>query len=498
MPRGPLQATRRLEGIRPKTLRYLLTRSPLILLHESCASAKRPPSLALLLLLALPTRAGVVINEIFYHAPDNLEDLEWIELHNPDGQPVDISGWRFTQGNEFRFPEKSQLPPGGYLVLCKDQKLFKGFYDARVDGEIKGSLRDRGDIVALANAAGVPVDRVTYTDQDPWPSSADGISSSLGRITPNAPGDRLENWSASPLPEDSDRPTGTPGAGNASYSATLPPIISHLKAQPPYPIPGQPTQVEALVEDREGVARVELLYRVAKPGFVGDEKSVPMSSTDGGHYAAKIPGMEGSQLVRIRVRAVNNRKAERIHPSPNALRPALSIYVQKAPELSTMAQAEIVTPDAREFASMERLRRRSLQPGMGPFADPERQQLQGALNVGLNLPEAWFQWTVVQTAGPETYRRLRTVFKTLNAEAETVLEEALAAKDPAAQLKTLPARIQTFRKSFAERVTAVLPPDLAPKFEAWHRAQGERPANSPEGFFRRLMDLEGAWTSRPS
>jgi len=33
-------------------------------------------------LLALPLHAQVVINEIFYHAPDDLNDLQWIEFHN--------------------------------------------------------------------------------------------------------------------------------------------------------------------------------------------------------------------------------------------------------------------------------------------------------------------------------------------------------------------------------------------------------------------------------
>ena len=29
-----------------------------------------------------PVRADVVINEIFYHAPDDVDDLQFIELHN--------------------------------------------------------------------------------------------------------------------------------------------------------------------------------------------------------------------------------------------------------------------------------------------------------------------------------------------------------------------------------------------------------------------------------
>ncbi|MBL9174864.1 MAG: hypothetical protein JNL10_15105 [Verrucomicrobiales bacterium] len=38
----------------------------------------------LLLLIALPLRGGaqVVINEILYHAPDELDDLQYVELFN--------------------------------------------------------------------------------------------------------------------------------------------------------------------------------------------------------------------------------------------------------------------------------------------------------------------------------------------------------------------------------------------------------------------------------
>ena len=45
---------------------------------------------ALLLALALacpPAQAGVVINEVLYHAPEH-SDVQFIELHNPTDKPV--------------------------------------------------------------------------------------------------------------------------------------------------------------------------------------------------------------------------------------------------------------------------------------------------------------------------------------------------------------------------------------------------------------------------
>src|SRR5437762_5806420 len=50
------------------------------------------PLLLPLAMLSGAANARVVINEVFYHAPDDIEDLEYIELHNSSDQPVDLSG----------------------------------------------------------------------------------------------------------------------------------------------------------------------------------------------------------------------------------------------------------------------------------------------------------------------------------------------------------------------------------------------------------------------
>ena len=56
-----------------------------------------------LLLAVRASAASIVINEIMYHpAPAMPEDKrrEWIELHNPGTNAVDISGWRIANGAE--------------------------------------------------------------------------------------------------------------------------------------------------------------------------------------------------------------------------------------------------------------------------------------------------------------------------------------------------------------------------------------------------------------
>jgi len=151
------------------------------------------------LLLALRSEAHVVINEIFYHAPDDINDLEYIELHNTGDEAVDLSGWSFTKGIKFKFDGGTQIPARGFVVLCSSRKLFGGFYNAAVAAEFKSRLSNKGERLELSDARGRVVDAVRYQDSAPWPLGADGLSGSLERICPDAGGDNPANWACSPL-----------------------------------------------------------------------------------------------------------------------------------------------------------------------------------------------------------------------------------------------------------------------------------------------------------
>ena len=437
--------------------------------------------------------AGVVINETFYHAPDDYDDLEWIELHNPDGQAADLSGWRIAGGVAFLFPDKSVLPPHGYLVLCKDAKLFAEFYEIAVAGEYKQSIGNGGDTLELLNAGGTTEDRVTFKDRDPWPMAADGYSASLERITPGIAGDRPDNWSASLLSEDEVRPAGTPGRANASYSANFPPVIQSIVLSPKQPVPGDPINVRATVEDADGVEIVELRYRIARPGSIGEEQIIAMKSAGGNSFSAEIPGQLASSLIRVRVHAVDRQKAERFQPSPNDLRPAISIYVQSRPDMANIPLAQIIHTDPREFAEMERLRQRALQPSAGPLNDSGPRELQDMLDQQLNLRDAWFEWSVNQPRDAAAYRALRTVFATRNSERNAIMEEAMASKDPTTFKAAAPARIKAFQDSLIADVKAALAAENGEAFAGWYREQLKPGEPDPAGFLKGLLNLEAAW-----
>lgn len=288
------------------------------------------PSLMILAVLAAgPAPAGVVINEILYHAPDDLDDLQFIELHNAGRTAVDLSGWKLARSVRYEFGKGARIEAGGFVVVCKDQKLFKRYYGFEAAGVFAGAL-GRGDgRIELLDAGGKPVDDVRYRSRPPWPLAADGYSSSLERICPNAPGDKPENWASSPLPVVTRKPVGTPGRPNANYAASLPPVVSHLTFTPAHAAPGQEIAVEAEVRPAEELRTVELRYRIAGSGFEKVEAALPMTKTPQGRYAAKIPGQNAGQIVRFRVRAVDAAGAERFYPDANELRPAQSVYVHE-------------------------------------------------------------------------------------------------------------------------------------------------------------------------
>jgi len=284
----------------------------------------------ILLLAFLPAvaNARVVINEIFYHAPDDIEDLEYVELHNSGDQAVDLGGWAFTRGMKFKFPPGSRIEAKGFLVLCRNRERFKEYYAASIAGVFDQPLSNKGERVELSDASGKVVDAIRYSDSAPWPMGADGFSGSLERISPDVNGEDSFNWASSPLSEDRLKPAGTPGKANASFSTNLPPRISNLRFAPENPSPGQQITVEADVSDSDGVGEVKLLYRLAGPGFEKPESSVSMNKNSEGRYSATIPGQAKDTLIRFRVQATDTRGARRLFPAETEPRPALSSYAR--------------------------------------------------------------------------------------------------------------------------------------------------------------------------
>jgi hypothetical protein len=137
-------------------------------------SAMRPPLVLLSRLLAfacLNAAADPVITEICASNQSGLRDEDgdrpdWVEIHNPDPTPADLSNWYLTDntGNKtkWRFPTTS-IAPGGYLVVFasgKDRRVagqpLHANFSLSADGEYLGLIRANGVTVASHFSPGFP------------------------------------------------------------------------------------------------------------------------------------------------------------------------------------------------------------------------------------------------------------------------------------------------------------------------------------------------------
>jgi hypothetical protein len=308
----------------------------------------------------------VVINEIMYHAPDDLDDLEFIELFNSGNEAVDISGWGFAKGVKLKFPTGTRIAAKGFVVVAQNADRLREFYGVQPVAVFSQKLNNHGERIELVDAGGTVMDAVHYHDRAPWPAGADGHSGSLERIDPESSGDNPSNWISSPLSTDRKRPLGTPGKPNAGFQPKLPPVISNVRFASDDPAPGQSVTVEAEVKGGADLKEVAVLYRLAGPGFERAEVAVPMRAAPEGHFSATIPGQTKDSLVRFRVRATDAGGNTRFYPAETEPRPALSYYVHDAIEPGKIPFAWIINTTPAEVS---KARNNRGQFGFGPWSN---------------------------------------------------------------------------------------------------------------------------------
>jgi len=229
------------------------------------------------LLLASAAEAdipSVIINEIHYDPDVKTELVEFVELYNAGTTDVDISGWYFSDGISFQFPDDAILPAGGYVVATEDPYpayqpttiIDKYGADSRlVYGPFAGRLSNDGERIVLRDAEGRKIDEADYRLGFPWPTVGDAVSEnrpgtghSIQLVNPSFDNDLAGSWrSAYP----------TPAARNEEvYAENIPPHIRQVKHSPKQPKSNEVVTITAKVTDPDGVAEVTLLYQIVNPG----------------------------------------------------------------------------------------------------------------------------------------------------------------------------------------------------------------------------------------
>ena len=119
---------------------------------------------------------------------------------------------------------------------------------------------------------------------------------------------------------------GTPGQPNSRLVANAPPAITDVSHAPILPATGQAVTVSARVSDPDGVALVQLKYRV-DPAL--SYTAVAMTN-DHGLYLATLPGQTTGKLVAFTIEATDGLAATGVFPSDAPARECLVRWGESA------------------------------------------------------------------------------------------------------------------------------------------------------------------------
>ena len=176
---------------------------------------------------------------------DDVDDFEFIELHNPTAEAIDLAGVEFTDGVTFAFGDGSlaSLAAGHYAVVVGDTEAFLARYGNELAGVVAGEyttgrLSDGGEQLTLVLTDGQTEETIvdfTYDTVTPWPAHADGHGRSMVAVDPAGDLSAPETW------RSSTTPGGSPGAANAGPIATPTPTLAlvELMYHPQDPTAGE-------------------------------------------------------------------------------------------------------------------------------------------------------------------------------------------------------------------------------------------------------------------
>ncbi|MCK5598921.1 lamin tail domain-containing protein [bacterium] len=165
----------------------------------------------------------VVVNEVAFGGTLHSSSDEWIELYNPTGEGIDLTGW-YVQGVGFILETLSgTIPAFGYYLIENSEDTVNDVAGGFVDTSL--SLSNTGATITLKNSSDVTVDLV-----DCGAGWFGGTGSpayySMERIDPCVGGSVAGNWGSNDgitingLDADNNPLNATPGAENSNYSTS--------------------------------------------------------------------------------------------------------------------------------------------------------------------------------------------------------------------------------------------------------------------------------------
>ena len=178
-------------------------------------------------------RTQLVISEIMYdpHQSES-RDLEFVELYNPFGTFIDISGYKLSGDIDYLFPAGTVLPAGSFLVVARNPADVQAFYGLKqVFGPYRGSRPNEGGTLRLRHRTDALFLEIQYGTRAPWPDAAHGLGHSLVLARPSYGENDPRAWAAS------DRRDGSPGrAESIEYEPMRDIVINEFLANSDEPL----------------------------------------------------------------------------------------------------------------------------------------------------------------------------------------------------------------------------------------------------------------------
>jgi hypothetical protein len=218
-------------------------------------------------------------------------DLEFVEIYNPTGETIDLTGWRLRKGVDYDFVEPGtsavSLDAGDTIVVLSFDPAdplnadrtgqFRSGHgiDASVVlvGPYSGKLSNKGEAIELQRPDTSPFlepdftphvfnDRVKYGVVSPWPEVLRSFDS-LNRVTPSSFGQEAMSWVAS-----------VPTPGSVSFA----PIVAELLGVGSNG--NQPSHADAVTAVAAGLTQIDI-YLDARLSETDDIKAEQVRFVDG-------------------------------------------------------------------------------------------------------------------------------------------------------------------------------------------------------------------------
>jgi hypothetical protein len=120
---------------------------------------------------------SLIFNELGVYQPEDDSSGDWVELYNRSTQPLDLSGWVFTDDdykNGFTIPKGVIINQSSYVILVEKLRNFQAYYLAdsiQVIGDFDFGLSKKSEHLKLYDNQGYLVDSLTYEKQE-WDTLA--------------------------------------------------------------------------------------------------------------------------------------------------------------------------------------------------------------------------------------------------------------------------------------------------------------------------------------